>query len=297
MVLCAFHFLSSELAVTITPSLASMKHSLDKHLSSFQRNGTHKSPATFRSTPQRGHSCCPTSRDALFPNLTGVLAEQLSSPGMCSWGKLDMLICNGCKSHVPLCFIYKLGQNTSHTYIFWCFYHSSGTHQSHLISLRIFLTSFSLIHTVPASPYLQFSSCLASLTNLYLTSVTKAYTSVPSSCPLQLPLRFPLLLHHLWSLKRIVSPQCLCSTSGKVSQLQTPSPPANSWIDFPCLQLSHHPQGIPLERKPAALPGEQHWPCAVRPECFSQRALFSHTLQLQSHRNSTVQRDTFSLPP
>ena len=34
--------------------------------------------------------------------------------------------------------------------------------------------------------------------------------------------------HKFWSLKRIISTQCLCSASGEVSQLQTRSPPADS---------------------------------------------------------------------
>lgn len=249
------------------------------------------SPATFCSLPQQRHSCCPTSRDALFLNLTGVLAEQLSSPGTCRWSKLDMLIHNGYKSHVPLCLIYKPGQNTSHTHIFWCFYHSSGTHQSHLISLRSSLTSSSLTHTVPASlhsvPFL-LSQFHKPVSHLCYQSIHLCSFFLPSASSSEIPSASPITFEDL---KCIIIPQCFAPLLGryhypKQQLLQQTAELISLAFSSPTIHKGPHWN----KGQQPCLGCSADWTLSNLSAFLKKNPLLSHALWLQSHRTNMAQR-------
>lgn len=126
---------------------------------------------------------------------------------------------------------------TLHTHL--CSYASTTSQAciSHLCSWRTFLPYIHHLLWLIQSPSPALHPVLFLLSQSYKSLSSLCYQSMPLSCSFpahdvcisasasETPLCCSL---NLWSLKRIISAQCLCSASGEVSQLQTPSVPANS---------------------------------------------------------------------
>lgn len=244
---------------------------------------TLRSAATFCSSHQCWQPWCSISGGTPFPSLMDAPAEQLSSQRTCSPSELDTLICSGCRSKVPLHFIWRLWQNNSQLYIYIC----------------VPLTVQTLLKVIPLqeSPPLDCGSQRREYVYLPLQpvpfllsqsyndtkDVTKGLPSISPSCShlcmsLQDPFPFS---QNLWSSKCTINSQCLCFW-GSFTAPNTFASSRFSWTHFPCLQLSHCPQGIPLECLPGPLLWELHGPYAVQPVHHAPSVMFSHAPRLQS---------------